>query len=67
LLVLALAEQALGRRAAARKALARADQWLKAPSDDDSSTNREKLGWMDRLEVDLLRREVAGKFEARKR
>jgi hypothetical protein len=49
-----------GRPPAARKALAQAAQWPKAPSKRDSGqTNATGLAWDERLEVGVLRREEA--------
>jgi hypothetical protein len=59
LLYLALAEHGRGRPAAAKQALQRAVRWLEAPSQDDPErTNHARIPWDERLEVDLLRREV---------
>jgi hypothetical protein len=59
-LYLALAEHGRGRPAAAQEALHRAVRWLlEAPSrDDPGRTNYARLPWDERLEMDLLRREV---------
>jgi WD40 repeat protein len=59
LLYLALAEHSRGRPAAAQKALYRAVGWLGGSSwDDPERTNYTRLPWDERLEVDLLRREI---------
>ncbi len=55
-----LIELASGNKDEARDALAKADKWLAAPDPQTASkTNGEVLTWDDRLEVELLRREVA--------
>jgi hypothetical protein len=59
LLGLALAEHGRHRPEAARQALAKAMQWLEAPSDaDPRQPNAVRLAPLERLEVALLRREV---------
>jgi hypothetical protein len=59
LLYRALAEHHRGRNAEAKKDLEQAVQWLAAPSPSDpQQTNAARLPWDERLEIDLLRREV---------
>jgi tetratricopeptide (TPR) repeat protein len=63
----ALAEQGRGQPDAARKALMQAEQWLKAPSrDDPKQTNAEQLPWDQRLECDVLRKEVEALLQSPK-
>jgi hypothetical protein len=55
----ALVELSLGHADAARAALAKANAWLDSPSPEDGKlSNYAALSWGDRLEIDLLRREV---------
>jgi tetratricopeptide (TPR) repeat protein len=59
LLYRALAEQQRGRGAEARKDHEQAVQWLATPSKNDpKQPNAARLSWDQRLEVDLLRKEV---------
>jgi hypothetical protein len=63
----ALAEHGRGRDGAARQALDEAVRWLAAPSPADAKqTNAQRLPWDQRLEADLLSREVTALLHADK-
>jgi hypothetical protein len=68
LLYRALAEHGRGQPAEATKALEQAGQWLKAPRrDDPAQSNAARLTWHERLEIDLLRREVQELLQAKRK
>src|SRR5262249_10146445 len=57
---LALARQHQGNTAQADKAMQQAADWLAAPSKiNPKVTNEASLGWESRLEIELVKREIA--------
>jgi hypothetical protein len=59
LLYLALAERGRGRTAQASRLLKEATDWLNAsPKDKPRQTNRDRLPWTERVQIDELRREL---------
>jgi hypothetical protein len=62
---LALAEQARGQAAEAKALRERFTKWAAESSKDDPKrTNRDRLTWLDRLELDLLLKELDARLAA---